>query len=279
MGVHGICSNDPRLFAEAEGIVTGDAPSPEEGGRQAKKPRTDRHESEAGPEEAYEGGEGGGLDAARQSGRLTTCPDARSSATPPRPSSVDGRVRVDPLAHDPVPVALRPQLGQDGEQPDLHPPAHQLVGGDGSRAASGRRSPSAGRRSTSMIFITRSRRDLVLAVLEVPAADQHHVVHQPLGVELASGCGRSRGRGAPRRSASGSLRDGGVDGALLELDLLAVELLGHAEVEEGDPAVVHQQVVAGVGVGVEVLQVVDRAEAEAEDDLAEAVCAPPAAAA
>ncbi len=38
MGVHGICSNDPRLFAEAERIVTGDAPSPEEGGgRQAKK--------------------------------------------------------------------------------------------------------------------------------------------------------------------------------------------------------------------------------------------------
>ena len=36
-------------------------------------------------------------------------------------------------------------------------------------------------------------------------------------------------------------------------------------------AVPHQHVVAGVGVGVEVLQVVDRAEAEAEDDLAEAV--------
>ena len=64
---------------------------------------------------------------------------------------------------------------------------------------------------------------------------------------------------------------GGVDRPLLELDLLAVEALGHPEVEEGDAAVRHQQVVAGVGVGVEVLQVVDRAEAEAEDDLAEAV--------
>ena len=72
------------------------------------------------------------------------------------------------------------------------------------------------------------------------------------------------------RSASGSLRDGGVERRLLELDLLAVELLRHPEVEEGDPAVVHQEVVAGVRVGVEVLQVVDRAEAEAEDDLAEA---------
>ena len=63
----------------------------------------------------------------------------------------------------------------------------------------------------------------------------------------------------------------GVDRALLELDLLGLEPLGHPEVEEGDPPVVHQQVVAGVGVGVEVLQVVDRAEAEAEDDLAEDV--------
>ena len=72
------------------------------------------------------------------------------------------------------------------------------------------------------------------------------------------------------RKASGSLREGGVDGALLEHDLLVVELLGHAEVEEGDAAVGHQDVVAGVGVGVEVLQVVDRAEAAAEDDLAEA---------
>ena len=63
---------------------------------------------------------------------------------------------------------------------------------------------------------------------------------------------------------------GGVEGALLEHDLLAVELLGHPEVEEGDAAVLHQDVVAGVGVGVEVLQVVDRAEAAAEDDLAEA---------
>ena len=62
----------------------------------------------------------------------------------------------------------------------------------------------------------------------------------------------------------------GVDRALLELDLLDVELLRHPEVEEGDAAVGHQQVVARVGVGVEVLQVVDRAEAEAKDDLAEA---------
>ena len=63
---------------------------------------------------------------------------------------------------------------------------------------------------------------------------------------------------------------GGVDGALLELDLLGIELLRHPEVEEGDATVLHEDVVAGVGVGVEVLQMVDRAEAAAEDDLAEA---------
>ena len=54
-------------------------------------------------------------------------------------------------------------------------------------------------------------------------------------------------------------------------DLLDVEALGHAEVEERDAAVVEQQVVAGVRVGVEVLELEDRAEVEAEDDLAEAV--------
>ena len=62
-----------------------------------------------------------------------------------------------------------------------------------------------------------------------------------------------------------------LEGRDLQLDLLLVEVLGHAEVEKGHPAVVHQQVVAGMGVGVEVLQVVDRAEAEAEHDLPEAV--------
>ena len=72
------------------------------------------------------------------------------------------------------------------------------------------------------------------------------------------------------RNASGSSREAASNGPLLEQDLLAVELLGHPEVEEGDPTVLHQDVVAGVGVGVEVLQVVDRAEAAAEDDLAEA---------
>ena len=66
------------------------------------------------------------------------------------------------------------------------------------------------------------------------------------------------------------LARGGVEGALLEHDLLAVELLRHPEVEEGDAAVLHQDEVAGMGVGVEVLKVEHRAEAAAEDDLAEA---------
>ena len=96
------------------------------------------------------------------------------------------------------------------------------------------------------------------------------MVHQPLGVELGRVLDEAevverlaeRLRVAPR---------GGVDRPLLELDLLAVEPLGHPEVEEGDPAVGHQDVVARVRVGVELLQVVDRAEAEPEDDLAEPV--------
>ena len=69
----------------------------------------------------------------------------------------------------------------------------------------------------------------------------------------------------------GVVVDARLDRRDLELDLLDVEPLRHAEVEERHPAVGHQQVVAGVGVGVEVLELVDRAEVEAEDDLAEAV--------
>ena len=61
------------------------------------------------------------------------------------------------------------------------------------------------------------------------------------------------------------------EGGDLELDLLLVEVLGHAEVEERHASVRHQDVVARMGVRVEVAQVVDRAKAEAEDDLAEAV--------
>ena len=37
MGVHGICSNDPRLFAEAERIVAGDAPAESPQEDEAKK--------------------------------------------------------------------------------------------------------------------------------------------------------------------------------------------------------------------------------------------------
>ena len=57
----------------------------------------------------------------------------------------------------------------------------------------------------------------------------------------------------------------------LGLDVLARDVLRHAEVEEGHAAVVHQQVVAGMRVAGEVAVAVERAEEEAEDDLAEAV--------
>ncbi len=72
------------------------------------------------------------------------------------------------------------------------------------------------------------------------------------------------------RKASGSSREAASKARCSSSELLAVELLGHPEVEEGDAAVVHEDVVAGVGVGVEVLEVEHRAEAAAEDDLAEA---------
>ena len=95
------------------------------------------------------------------------------------------------------------------------------------------------------------------------------MLHQALGVELRGVLDEAEvvQRLAQRFRLAA---DRGVDHLLLEHDLLAVELLRHPEVEEGDAAVVHEDVVAGVGVGVEVLQVVDRAEAAAVDDLAEA---------
>ena len=73
----------------------------------------------------------------------------------------------------------------------------------------------------------------------------------------------------------GILREPCVDDLGLELDLLHVEPLCHAEVEKRDLAVIHKQVVAGVGVCVEVLQLVDRAEVEAKDDLPKAAALPP----
>src|SRR5690349_23476806 len=49
----------------------------------------------------------------------------------------------------------------------------------------------------------------------------------------------------------GVVAPGGIDRPLLQLDLLGADALGHPEVEERDPAVLHQQVVARMGVGVE----------------------------
>jgi hypothetical protein len=96
------------------------------------------------------------------------------------------------------------------------------------------------------------------------------VLHQAVGIDPARVVDEAE---VVKRVAEGLrvVAAGGVDRPLLELDLLGAETLGHPEVEERDPAVVHQQVVAGVGIGVEVPQVVDRPEAEAEDDLAEDV--------
>ena len=167
-----------------------------------------------------------------------------------------------------MPVALRPQLAEHGDDADFHPPPHQLLGRD--RLAPHQVVVLGARVVGGLDDLHHPfRRDFDLAILDVPAADRTHVLQQPLGVELGGLLdeaevvqGLTEGLGVVAR--------GGVEGALLELDLLAVDLLGHPEVQEGDPAVRHQDVVAGMGVGVEVLQVEHRAEAAAEDDLAEA---------
>ena len=58
---------------------------------------------------------------------------------------------------------------------------------------------------------------------------------------------------------------------LLALEMVGVQRAHEPEVEEADAAVVEQQVVAGVRVPGGAAQVLERAEEEAEDDLAEAV--------
>ena len=57
----------------------------------------------------------------------------------------------------------------------------------------------------------------------------------------------------------------------LALEVVGVDDAHQAEVEEADAAVVEQQVVAGVRVAGGAARVLERAEEEAEDDLAEAV--------
>ena len=57
----------------------------------------------------------------------------------------------------------------------------------------------------------------------------------------------------------------------LALEVVGVDDAHQAEVEEADAAVVEQQVVAGMRVAGRAARVLERAEEEAEDDLAEAV--------
>jgi hypothetical protein len=168
-----------------------------------------------------------------------------------------------------VPVAASAKLPQHRQYADLHAPAHELV----------RRHVLASHQRVEVRARVRDRRDhrhhvfridLALDVLQVPAADRVDVLHQPLGVDPL---------GIPEEPElvqflPEPLRisvDTCPDHLLLETDLLEVESLRHAEVEKCDAPVVEQQVVARVGIRVEVLQLVDRAEVEAEDDLAEAV--------
>ena len=71
------------------------------------------------------------------------------------------------------------------------------------------------------------------------------MLHQPLGVDPAR-IGDEAEVVQRLSQALGIVAARRVDSALLELDLLRAESLGHAEVEKRDPPVVHEDVVAGV---------------------------------
>src|SRR5215210_345545 len=185
------------------------------------------------------------------------------------PELRDRLVAVDPLAGDPVEVRVRAQLREHRERQHLHAPAEQVVGGE----------------------------RLVVHLAEVLRAGVRHVDHDlrgDLGHELDVLVEHVPPRGVAelreqlvRAEVLRVLEEAGlgpdplellavalVTGPLareLDLEQLARHHLEEAEVEEGDPAVVHQQEVAGMGVARELVVAVHAAEVEAEHGLADAV--------
>ena len=117
--------------------------------------------------------------------------------------------------------------------------------------------------------------DRHLAVLDVPGGHVVEVLEHRLGRHLVV----VRVEEAHAREAAVQLLGVAVhrraDGADLGVEVLASHALGHAEVDERNAPVIHQPVVAGVGVPREMAVPVERPEEEAEDDLAEAVARRP----
>ena len=114
--------------------------------------------------------------------------------------------------------------------------------------------------------------DRELAVERVPARRPPRSAPGRASAVISSSVGskkpiaRERGAQALRVAV-----DPGAHHRQLRVDLLARDLLRHAEVEERDAPVRQQQVVAGVRVGREAPRAVQRPEEEAEHDLAEPV--------
>lgn len=81
-----------------------------------------------------------------------------------------------------MPVRRRAQLGQHGDQAGLHAPPHQLVGRQ--RLLAHHVEELRTRIRGDLDHLHHSlRRDLQHLVVEVPAPDEAHVVHQALGVD------------------------------------------------------------------------------------------------
>src|SRR6188472_1775827 len=181
----------------------------------------------------------------------------------------DRLVAEDPLARDPVPVALRAQLGHDREREHLQAPPEEVVGGqrlvahlpEVARARVGHLDDDVGRDLGL---------ELELLVSRVPPGqvvelgeDALFVVvggiaHPPPLVEVLD-------QPAPVPQNAQAL------GLQLELRDLGRDSLEEPEVEEDHARVVEEDRVARVRVAAELVVAVHAPEVEAEDDLADAV--------
>jgi len=169
-----------------------------------------------------------------------------------------------------VPVGRALELAEHPEREALHACAQQ---GLGRRGAAANELPVLG------AWVAEVDEDLAgrlgvereLAVLEVPDRGVLEVGQHRVGRDLFVLGVVEPHRGHVGAQARGILLHGERDGLDLVGHALGRQALGHAEVEEGHPAVGHQLVVAGMRVSREVAVAVERPEEEAEDDLAEAV--------
>ena len=181
-----------------------------------------------------------------------------------------GRVAEQPFAGDPVPVGGGAELAEHAEGQRLHPAgehrlrrhrlaAHQLP-------VARARVAEVDQRLGHQLAVDRE-----LAVLDVPGGHVVEVLEDGLGRDLLVGGVEEAHRGEAAVQPLDVAVHDRAQRLDLGLDVLARHALRHAEVDERHAAVLHQPVVAGVRVAREVAVAVERAEEEAEDDLAEAV--------